>query len=536
MQNQPETSLTPEADPLETPPDPQPTGWSFPWRPLHVYVIVTLYAAAVYLPFLGSSRVLTTHEVIVTQPALEMLEDGHWLVPRFAGQIWVRKPPLVSWMTAACFAAFGGFDEFAARLPAALSAIGLCLLMAILANRFINAHAALWAGLMQATSVYMYMQGRLGEIDLPFAFLIAAAHGVLVWYWGKGKKDLPLGAAAGFHALAGLALLAKGPLAVALLGAGILAFCLVQRSTKPLVAVLWTPAVFAFVLVGLSWYGIVWAREGDVALQSWYYTNVARATGEHAQGVQSPLVYLETVPWLTLPWSVAIVIRIRRLYRDAKRPEHAYQRYLWMWFLGGMVVLLFSAMKHKHYAIPMLPPLSILASKLFAEDIPRFKPAVRRAAAVGFVVALILFGIVGGIIMPGRDHRVPTVEFVRERTAELPPDESLYFVGLQQSFVFPYIRHEWEAFFYTRRGEEAVFEVEPLRKAIAQSGSTPVWILIQHKHLTLAARHGIVIDKKNAEPVRRKYARDETFLLGTARLQSDPATRPATVPVDSVEP
>lgn len=483
-----------------------------------MYVIVTLYAAAVYLPFLGSSRILTSHEVIVTQPALEMLHDGHWIVPHYAGQIWVSKPPLVSWLTATCFAVFGGFDEFAARLPAALSAIGLCLLMAVLANRFINAHAALWAGLIQATSVYMYMQGRLGEIDLPFALILAGTHAVLLWNWGTGRTDLPLRAAVLFHALAGLAVLAKGPLAVALLAATVAAFCLVQRSVRPVVAVLWTPAVAVFLVVGLSWWAAVWAMEGDVALESWYYTNVARFAGEHVQGSQSALVYLEAVPWLTLPWSIAIVIRIRRLYRDAKRPEHHDQRYLWAWFFGGMVVLLISAMKHKHYAIPMLPPLSILAAKLFAEDIPKFRPAVWRGTVIGFIAALIGFNIVGGYVMPRRDHRAPTVEFVRERTSAVPPDTRLCVVGLDQSFVFPYIEHAWEGF----------VEIEPLKELIEQSGSTPVWILTAHKYLRKGAEHGIVIEERHSEPVRRKYPKPATLVLGPARLQ--PATGPTTGP------
>jgi len=48
-----------------------------------VLLIIVLYAAAIYLPFLGSGRTLTRHEVDVTQPAMVMLDGGSWIVPMY---------------------------------------------------------------------------------------------------------------------------------------------------------------------------------------------------------------------------------------------------------------------------------------------------------------------------------------------------------------------------------------------------------------------------------------------------------------------
>jgi hypothetical protein len=53
---------------------------------------VALYAAVIYLPFLGSARTLTSHEVMVTHAAQRMLIDGHWVVPHFASGLWLDKP------------------------------------------------------------------------------------------------------------------------------------------------------------------------------------------------------------------------------------------------------------------------------------------------------------------------------------------------------------------------------------------------------------------------------------------------------------
>lgn len=72
-------------------------------------------------------------------------------------------------------------------LPAALSAIALCVLVAAVADRYLGRAATLLAGLTQASCIYMYMQGRLGEIDMVLTLLLAAAHGVLAVYWGRGQ-------------------------------------------------------------------------------------------------------------------------------------------------------------------------------------------------------------------------------------------------------------------------------------------------------------------------------------------------------------
>jgi 4-amino-4-deoxy-L-arabinose transferase-like glycosyltransferase len=41
---------------------------------------------------------------------------------------------------------------------------------------------------------------------------------------------------------------------------------------------------------------------------------------------------------------------------------HPFRQFLLCWFLPGVILLHFAAFKHKHYAIPMLPPLSLVAA------------------------------------------------------------------------------------------------------------------------------------------------------------------------------
>src|SRR5215471_1586806 len=80
-------------------------------------LIIAVYGLGVLLVGLGSARVLTRHEVLAAQPAREMLRGPHWVIPTFAGEPRVVKPPATGWTIAAFMRLFGSEHEFVVRLP-----------------------------------------------------------------------------------------------------------------------------------------------------------------------------------------------------------------------------------------------------------------------------------------------------------------------------------------------------------------------------------------------------------------------------------
>jgi 4-amino-4-deoxy-L-arabinose transferase-like glycosyltransferase len=479
--------------------------------------LVALYAAAVYLPFLGSGRTLTRHEVFITQPALQMLSDGNWLVPHYTDRVWIQKPPLISWLTAGLFHVTGGFHEWASRLPAALSAIGLCLVVAGLASRFYGPAAGLLAGLVQATSVYGYIQGRLGEVDMTFVFLLAAAQAVLAWHWGNGSYRLPLRAAVLFHVLAGLAMMTKGPLAVALLGGTVLTFCAIRRSLQPLRAVLWTPAIFAFLAVALPWYVTLAMRLDPANLRTWYYDTIGRASGEHHLAASPFYFYLYTVPWLMLPWTIVLLLGAKQLYSTLRQPKALFERFLCCWFLAGLVLLSLSAFKHMHYCMPILPPLSILAGTLLAEHAAHIGHRARRIYGIGFALGLVAFAIVSGIVMPRQDGRRLSVAFLRQSIPQVPADVPLYVTGLGQSAAYPYIQHPCSY----------LDPFQDLRALVIRNTSRSIWMLTLRGNIPFAEENGLTFRIIAGEEPRKKLPAEETLVLGRLSAPADP---PADVP------
>jgi 4-amino-4-deoxy-L-arabinose transferase-like glycosyltransferase len=477
-----------------------------------VAVLVILYAGALYLPFLGSGRTLTRHEAMIVQPAEHMRVHGNWLVPQYAGGPWVHKPPLMTWVTVPFLMVAGGFNEFAARLPEALTTIGLCVLMAGLAWRFYGWAAALLAGLIQATMVYTYTQGRLAESDMMLILLVTGAHGVLAWHWREGGMRLPLASAVLYHSLIGLAILTKGPPAIAFAGMTVVTFALVRRSLKPITAVLLTPALACSIVIGFWWYGAVTFALGDWAVGRWEYSYFQRFLGGYHMGTKPLPYYFYTIPWLVLPWTIALLLGARRLVQDARRPTAYLERFLWCWFFGGVVFVTLSVFKHKHYCFPVLPPLTLLAAKLMAEHGVREGRRAWRFYAAVFVVALVAYNVVGGVVMPRRDHRRATVEFVRSALTQVPDDVDLYLAGLAQSALYPYIERPCV---YLRDQQE-------VEAAVNAPPADPMWVLTYRKHLGVVQRQGLRFEEVAGEPVRRKYPLPETLVLGRIYFDKRP--------------
>src|SRR5271167_4072619 len=92
--------------------------------------ILLLIAAAVYLACIVSPPSLMDDvDAVQGQIARNMLTSGDWVTARLNGVIYLEKSPLMYWLIAISYKIFGVYD-WAARLPIALSAIGLAWITA----------------------------------------------------------------------------------------------------------------------------------------------------------------------------------------------------------------------------------------------------------------------------------------------------------------------------------------------------------------------------------------------------------------------
>src|SRR5204863_7325585 len=87
-------------------------------------VVVAVLAALLFMPCLGGHDLWNPDEPRYTEVAREMRLTGDYVVPHLNGEVYSQKPPLQMWAMLAAAVVTGGLDETAARLPAALAAIG----------------------------------------------------------------------------------------------------------------------------------------------------------------------------------------------------------------------------------------------------------------------------------------------------------------------------------------------------------------------------------------------------------------------------
>lgn len=352
---------------------------------------------------------LSRHEVLAAQPAREMLSEGHWIVPTFAGEPRVNKPPTMGWLIAGAMRLTQSREEWVARLPAMLSAAVTAVLAGAIVARPLGRGAGLVAGLTTATSYFVLMQGRLSEADMPMAACVTAA----MWVFLRandgagaamsGAGDDPSSRAPGlaghamlFHLLVALSFLLKG-VGPAFVLPACLVFALIRRDGRALRFILHPAGLAVFAGIALSWPLAAWLTYPPIA-EAWHRELFQRVSGELSEqiGREDPwYAYFGFVPLLLLPWFPLTLVGAAAGFR-AGWHRTPVGTLLLCWFAVGFVILSSVAWRNKHYAIPIVPACAAATAAGFLLWV---RHSISRPAREGRVVqALFLFACVVGAV------------------------------------------------------------------------------------------------------------------------------------------
>lgn len=175
-------------------------------------LLVLALWAAIYLPGLGSTE-LRGEEPRRIFPAIAMIETGDWLVPRLAGEPYLRKPPLVNWLIAASFQATGLRNEWTARLPSALAVLMLGLIIVGLAREgdWLTREKSVVLAALAMLNFGLLAKARLVGAEIEGVFVPLSQIAVVVWmaWWAQRRSPWLLWVVP--FVFLGLACLAKGP-------------------------------------------------------------------------------------------------------------------------------------------------------------------------------------------------------------------------------------------------------------------------------------------------------------------------------------
>ncbi len=348
----------------------------------------TVWAFVAALPLLGfwAYGLFDLDEGFYAAVVGDMIRRGDWIVPTIGGKPWFEKPILLYWAAIPTVQAFG--PEVGARLPSVLATFLSIVLSGWATARWGALRAAPLACLALGTSLIV---AALGRMMLTDALLLLTLSGSLVALYGYFTgSDWRWLAVSGL--LLGLAVLAKGPVAVILYG-GIALFTLIR---EPGLGVrLGHTLAFgaALATVVASWYLPAYLREGDVFVQKFLIEqNVGRFTGGDNAHRVSPVwlhpIYFPAVLLLgAAPWSFQA---FRRSFWIAPSADAGrWQRFLVRWFLTILVFFTLSGSKLPHYILPATFPLALLS----AESLASGRRSLERLQAAGSAWAVVLLGI-----------------------------------------------------------------------------------------------------------------------------------------------
>jgi 4-amino-4-deoxy-L-arabinose transferase-like glycosyltransferase len=368
---------------------------SIPLRLRH-YALISIAWAGLTLVALGQPSLWDIDEGNNAEAAREMLASGNVVVPKFNYLLRSDKPALFYWLQIAAYRAFG-INEFSARLPSALAILVAAMGTYELGAMLFCPATGFLAATVLASSVLVSAAGHFAN---PDALLLACVTWTLLLSWraftaGGRWRFVAAGAAAG------LGILAKGPVAVALPAAILLGF-LAWSGQLGLLWDRWVAAgFFAAALVALPWYIAVAAETKGIFLREFLLTHNASRFRAPMEGHGGPWFYFIVCILVGLaPWSVFLGATVAYATGRFSRLDQAVSplvyRFLWCWigvFLGFFSL---SGTKLPNYVLPAYPALAILTARFL------IRWQTRQIAAPSWVVpvslvCLLLVGVGFGI-------------------------------------------------------------------------------------------------------------------------------------------
>jgi 4-amino-4-deoxy-L-arabinose transferase-like glycosyltransferase/membrane-associated phospholipid phosphatase len=365
---------------------------------LRALVLIALIVLPVCFWKLGAPGLSEPDEARYAEIPREMLARGDLVTPTLNGVLYFEKPPLLYWLVAGAFRLLGT-SELAGRLVPALAATLGVLLAWWLGRRLFGQRAGLLGAAILATSLLWAIMARVLVIDTLFSVLVFAA--LALWWCGHEERGRRAAAFhAGFWIALALALLAKGPAALLLVGGAIGLYLLLGRQWRALAQpALWLTAPL-LPLVAAPWFVLMSQRHESFDHFFWFQQNVGRFLGSAgaAQHSSGPLYYVGFFPAIFFPWFPLAVIAALTGWRSVW-PADTQRRRAALFLLGGaaLIFLFFSASDGKlvPYVQPTLPLLALPLAAWLDRRLPRGAQGERHVKlGLGIAGALLVLGAV----------------------------------------------------------------------------------------------------------------------------------------------
>jgi len=382
---------------------------------LRYELIVVLVAAVIFGGCaISPPSLMDDVDAVQAQIARNMLESGDWVTARLNGVAYLEKAPLKYWMIAVSFAVFGVHD-WAARIPLVLAIIALCWLTGRIGAWAFGERAGLYAGLVMATCVGMFLFTRILIPDVVLTLTITLSLWAFLRAMEEGKQSWALV----FWAGQGAGFLLKGLIAMLFPLAAVILYLSFTRTWSQWRWLRPFSGIVVLTAIAAPWVVLATLRNPpyfDFTMRSapgeyhgffWFFF-----LNEHLfrfLNMRHPRDY-NTVPrllfwgfhllWL-FPWSVYLPSIFNR---DGLSERGARLRLLCFCWAGFLLVFFTFSTTQEYYSMPCYPALALLLGRAIDQGSPWIRKGSILATAVAAlltVVLAILFAVTAGMPTPG---------------------------------------------------------------------------------------------------------------------------------------
>jgi hypothetical protein len=369
--------------------------------------MLALLFAAVYFGSLFSPPLLDDADSTHAEAAREMFVTGDYVTLHINGIRYLEKAPLPYWLVAASYRVFG-VNEFATRLPMALSVLLLGALAYVWGRRAFGERAGVYAALFVYTAAGVFLFTRILIPDVLLSLLIAASLYFFLtaletqsaWRWYVA------------YACMGLGVLTKGLIALVFPAGAAFVYLVVAGECRRWREFRIASGIALFLVIAAPWHILAGLRntggQGGHGFFWFYFVNehflrfLGKRYPHDYNKLPAALYWSLHLVWL-FPWSLYLPAAIRTAIDMRKHPrdDSSSRTRLLCWLLAGLVLVFFAiSTNQEYYTLPAYFPLlmliadGVVRSELTDSNQGRRKGWLRFSAGVLAVV-----GIAAGAVL-----------------------------------------------------------------------------------------------------------------------------------------